>query len=804
MRSLSSRTDGAASAPLTARQIGRGLRLSILASTVGNAWGNIACGMPFTMLLEALEASGRLMGLATSLRYVPLMLQVPGSLLVESRPARKPIWAGLMIFQRSLWFAPALALLLGARNEIIVLLTVVIGAVSAGLDAITNPSWQGWMNDLVPEQRRGQFWSIRQFFCTISMLIAVLLGGIVMDRGAASGSVAGRNVAFGLVFLVAAVCGLSDILIHTFVPEPARARHAPGESVFSRIARPARDRNFRLFTLAFCAWNFGALLTCLNQVYLREAFGMTYTTMGVTMVIRSIGILGASLLLGRAIDRLGSRPFLVVMMTIAPVFPAIFWSLLTHGTIALPGLSSGMPQVTLLICTESFLSGITYTAVGLGQLTLIGNLAPEKDRSLTIAFFGTVTGVVAAVGALAGGFIADFFKAHPSGITLLPGTPFDYAQATIYIEVAFVWALAIPLMLKVRPKAEPSTVRHAFGNLLAVNPWRLTTGLYHLRQLDAAIAPREQASAVAHINAAAGGLAVSDLAKKLDDPDVDVREAAAETLGRLGTPEAVEALRAKLGDPETDLATCILRTLRHHPPASCVPEFLRFLATGTPDQRREAVRALGGAGDAAAIPALRGILAQRTDPILLSDTGTALARLHDSEAVFDILPRLRQTHSPVLRRSLAIAIANLLGKTDSFYRTLELEEQTEGSGIDRLLRDMAANFRRLCHRPAMERRLPLLLARIHRMETRLDGGDYALAAESAYDIARCFAAIARNAPSSDDASIEVLVWNNPRYAAGYWFLSQLRSPESGETPNRLETLLALQLLADWTESALCA
>lgn len=783
---------GRGDVPLTARQVRMGQRLCILAGSLGSFWGNIVNGIPVTMLLEALQSSGRLMGLATSLRYAPLMLQLPGALLVESMPARKRPWGVLLLVQRSLWFIPAFALLLRASDSCIILLTIAVGAMGAALDALGTASWQSWITDLVPEHQRGQFWSTRSFFCTFAMLLAVLFGGITMDRGAALGGDA-RYVAFGIVFLAAAISGFSDIVVHLFVPEPAPVRSPRGESILSRICAPLRDRNFRYFTMGICAWNFACSLTCLNQVYLRQEFGMTYTTMGLTMVIRSVGSIGAGLLLGRAIDRIGSRSFLIAMTVVAPIFP-LSWMFLAPGTVQLPLLGS-ISTVTLLISVESFVSGITYAAVGLAQTTLLGKLSPRQGRTLSIAFFGTFVGIVAAAGALLAGLLSDAFNA--AEVVMLGNARFSYPQCSIVLCNLVVFAVCIPFLARVRPPTETHTVRHAFASLFAVNPWRLTAGLYHLRILDAATAPKEQAAAVSHITASTRDIAVSDLSKKLDDPDIEVREAAVDALGRLGTEESVQALLRELEAPDTDLATCILRTLRHRPTPACLEKLVRFVEEGTPDQRREATRALGVLGDARAAECLRRTLVTSTDPTLLSDTGTALSRLRDSGAVYDLLPRFHQAKGTVLRRSLAVAIANLLTRPDAFYRTMKLEEQAEGMGFDHLVREMVSHFRRLCRDDRTTRRLPMVLARIHRVQEQVEEGRFGEATEGLLGVARCFAAIARRMPASDDSAVEALVWSEPRYAAGYWFLSQLRASESAQ-PDRLETLLALQLLADWT------
>ena len=76
--------------PITGRVLHRGLRLNIIAGTLGVSWWTMTQGMPLTMFLEALGASGLLMGLATTIMQFAFLMQVPATLFAERLKARKP------------------------------------------------------------------------------------------------------------------------------------------------------------------------------------------------------------------------------------------------------------------------------------------------------------------------------------------------------------------------------------------------------------------------------------------------------------------------------------------------------------------------------------------------------------------------------------------------------------------------------------------------------------------------------------------------------------------------------------------
>lgn len=782
-----------------------GMRMNIVAGSLGSVWVAVVMGMPMTMLFEALGASGTLMGLAQSVRQATMALQIPGALLAEFAPRRKPPWATMTLLQRLLWFAPAFALLFKRSPESVVAVTIGVTAIGSAMDSLTASSWHSWMADLIPEQSRGQFWSTRQGFTVAAMLFATLASGLVLDRMGVPGDGA-HLLSFGVLFLAAAFFGTADIVVHLLVPEPRPAPRAAGQSVLKRILSPLRDRNFLSLTLAIGVWAFACNITVLNQVYLKQVFDVTYSELALTNICASLGAVGAGFLLGRVIDRVGARPFTIVMMTVAPAF-GIFWFVLTGDpvTVSLPWLGErSIHQAILIMATQSLISGALYSAVGLGHLTLLGSLVPREGRTLAMAVHWTIVGLMGAVGPLCAGFVADHFAAHPSSVTLFGGTHFHFVHVVAILHMVLVWFVALRHLRRIRTPTEPSTVGDAFANIIMVNPLRFASGLFYLRQLAVPGTPRSRARSVSHLGNRRARLAVADLVRQMDDPDADVREAAVDSLGKIGSPAAIDALLRKLDDPQTDLAARILRALRRTPDRRSVDALLRFLAESDRELVRESARALGATGDPRAVMPLISLLRRTTDDTVAEASSDALAHLGDIAAIFEILPRLRRTANPVLRRSLAVAIGNLLGKRDEFYRLLSVEEQSEGAAFEELFRSLRARIRKLGTGNEDSRRQTLLTARVGKLEALIENGAYAPAALEALRLARTLAAQVgqqrRRRPN--EAFVDVLVWQDQRYAVGYWFLSLLAcedgsSPNAAEIPDRLQMLLAAYVLDEW-------
>ena len=188
-----------------------------------------------------------------------------------------PFWgARVAIVHRSLWLVPAFLPLLWPAGEShwVVVLIVALG-LSDLLGNVSNAPWLSWMADLLPAERAGRFWGGRQRFMSGSVFVAAISYGWILDT--ASHRSAGL-LGFTVVFALAAVFGVGDILVHLGVVEPPHSRSAPGISLGRRLLTPWRDRDFRRLTLAMGAWTAALALPgyyngvpgFFNVVYLHE------------------------------------------------------------------------------------------------------------------------------------------------------------------------------------------------------------------------------------------------------------------------------------------------------------------------------------------------------------------------------------------------------------------------------------------------------------------------------------------------------------------------------------------------------
>lgn len=431
--------------------------LNIGAGAFGMFWMGAAYGTPLPLFLQAVQATGFQLGLMGAVRLLALVAQLPAAFFVERLERRKPFWAVVEIAHRLLWLVPALLPWVWPQGMAWwpVVLILVLGLSEILGQAGTAP-WLSWMADLLPAERAGRFWGVRSRLLAVCMVAAALLFGWMMDRW---NQAPHALLGFSLVFAVAAVFGVADIVVHLGVAEPAPTRSAPGVSIWRRLAAPLRDRDFRRLTLAMGAWAAALALPgyaggtpgFFNVIYLQENFGASYLQASWLILASALGTMIWAPEIGHRIDRFGARAVALFLMAVGPVF-TLAWLFVSPARWHLP-LAGTVPQPVVLMCAASLVIGGFYGGVQLCQLRLTQAFTGSAGRTVAMAVHWSSVGVIGAGGALAGGWIKDHFPRAWGGVLLPGGAPFSYFQIIILLHLVIAWGIALPLLRSVGKKS---------------------------------------------------------------------------------------------------------------------------------------------------------------------------------------------------------------------------------------------------------------------------------------------------------------------------------------------------------------
>jgi HEAT repeat protein len=162
---------------------------------------------------------------------------------------------------------------------------------------------------------------------------------------------------------------------------------------------------------------------------------------------------------------------------------------------------------------------------------------------------------------------------------------------------------------------------------------------------------------------------LKELLDALSDPENPrSRQAAAAMLGRVGGPQAIQALIAALHDPVEAVSVAATRSLGQLRSSEAVPSLLTLLKHGDLAHRRSAAEALGDIGDLRAVDPLVAALEDSSHRVCVAAL-RALGRIGDRRAVDALVAAL--AHRDICTRLTAAAALNeIAGPTRSRDRPL--------------------------------------------------------------------------------------------------------------------------------------
>lgn len=287
--------------------------------------------------------------------------------------------------------------------------------------------WLSWMTELVPSEIKGRYFGIRNTIINFVGMLINYAGGKILD-------VLNKDKAFILIFMVSIFCSTISAILLGIQLEPEFKKNKV--SLKKIFIVPLKDRNFILLIRFVSFWYlFAGIATPFWVVHMVHNLKMNYSTIAIYSIIAGILSSLFQLIWGKLIDRVKSKPILIINF-IGICFLPIFW-LIAKKDFILP------------IWIDAFLTGIFWSGVNLSLFSILLTLVEEKKfKESYFALFSTITGLCGFLSSLLGGFIAELmnnFSYH---------TPFqDFKNYHILFILVVVFRIfSIPLLLKVNEK----------------------------------------------------------------------------------------------------------------------------------------------------------------------------------------------------------------------------------------------------------------------------------------------------------------------------------------------------------------
>ena len=407
-----------------------GLRRIIIAWGFGSIFFNTTAGAPFASFARNLGAGDLFFSFLSSVPMLGAAGQFLSSYLVERTGRRRAIFVRAGMVQRLVWIPIALLPWVLPRGGPVLVGLAFLMFTGSFFGNLGSPAWMSWMSDLVPLRLRGKYFAVRMRIGTIIALASAGVAGLVLDWWPAP-------ITYTTLFIAASICGAIDVGLFIKVPEPpVRDRSVPPR-LADLVRTPFRNERFRRYiSYSICSalgFNItGAVLwLCALETLRMSKFSANLTLLMAHMT----GIVLFSTMWGRLVDRYGNRPVLRVTAFGLAFFP-LAWVLAEPGR-------------WWFLVLNGFIAGMFWGGLDLANFNLLLGLFPSENRSIYLATYSVVVGLVASVSPMVGGAIAEALR----GLHV-PVGPVQIINYKVVFLVAIVVRLFAALVMLPRVQEE--------------------------------------------------------------------------------------------------------------------------------------------------------------------------------------------------------------------------------------------------------------------------------------------------------------------------------------------------------------
>lgn len=373
----------------------RSLGLILAAVFFGNIFGIITIGTPLAGFANALGAGDFVYGLMMGLPVLGSVMQLVSSMMLERGTKRRKMLIISGIVQRGIWLAVAAAPLLISQENTPLRVGIVIMAllVSNMGAAFVNISFWSLMSDVLPGSIRGRYMATRNRIGTISTLLGGVVCAFFLDK-------VDSMVGYSIVFFVASIFGVLDILMYLGVSEGASIpRSEKTQPIGTIIKNAAGNIPFRKMLAFWLLWTIGVQVS--GPYFSRYALVEIHMTQAEFFLLDAgMSAIVTILVLrkwGRLTDIYGQKPVLKIGSLLACMLP-LMW-LLTS------------PRQFWILPFNGIVSGLGWGAVNLINANMMVTAMPQNNRSTYLAlFFIVIQTIGSALPNIVGGWMLSGFR----------------------------------------------------------------------------------------------------------------------------------------------------------------------------------------------------------------------------------------------------------------------------------------------------------------------------------------------------------------------------------------------------------
>lgn len=445
-------------------------------SSLWSAGSGLTTGWFLNYFAQDLGATGKMLGLIAALPELVGVTRLAAPQLIDWFASRKRMFLIASVVAHLATIGIPLVALPVFESAGVYRLWLLVGYlfVASVAGFLAYVAYLSWVSDLIPRERWGRFFALRNVWFVGVRMVALLAGGWIQQWWVRTYPEQTLWI-YVVLFLSGSLlllCSLVPMLRLRDVPVRHRERH--GHSL-AELFGVLADGRFRKM-LAFGAWLafWSGMTQAAFPLYSRRVLALELGVIVSALTLMRLCQMAVSPVAGALSDRFGNKPVLVLGVVGAASGP-MFW------------LIAG-PETWWFIF-GAYVAWGAWAAVNICGQNLVLKLAPESNNAAHIAVYQGLTGLCAGVSGILGGYAFDWLDA--AGFrTTLGGFVLSHYQLLFLVS----WLGRTSALLWIFPIHEPGSrsVRHMMRVLVrlpSLRPRRLVvralgamTGRATLRQ----------------------------------------------------------------------------------------------------------------------------------------------------------------------------------------------------------------------------------------------------------------------------------------------------------------------------------
>lgn len=349
---------------------------------------------PMVLYAKSLGASRTVLGIITGMMPLLVIFQIPAAHYVQRVGYRKFVlggWGTRTAFIFLMAFVPLLSFLDNTTKLSLILLFLFCFNLSRG---ISSCAWLPWITSLVPESIRGKYLTRDAAWVNSGSFVTICLSGLCLGENP-------EQWRFTILFTFSAFMALISLYFINRIPDvetPEQARSSRTPVPWRAIAGFPPFRKLLRMVIAWSVASGG--LATFTVDFMKAEAGIPAGKILFVTSMQFLGGLSSLWFLGSRLDRLGSRPVLVLSFIMYLVI-LLGWFGMAGGVLT-PGL--------LLILSLQFLMGLGSAFVSMANTRLAMSIIPVMGRNHFFALYSVVGNLTLGLAPILWGLFIDALK----------------------------------------------------------------------------------------------------------------------------------------------------------------------------------------------------------------------------------------------------------------------------------------------------------------------------------------------------------------------------------------------------------